>query len=121
MKLSGNIKFFLELQSQLKILHWQTKSYAKHQAFGETYDKLDEIIDLYVEVCIGKHGRFTLEGEERILNVNNLADIDLVAMISAAREVISTMEIDEKDTDLLNLRDEILTEVNKLAYLLTLK
>lgn len=121
MKLSGNIKFFLELQSQLKILHWQTKSHAKHIAFGDTYDALDGIIDTYVEVCMGKHGRFTLEEEDRTLTINNLSDIDLVAMISAAREVITTMEIDEKDTDLLNLRDEILTQVNKLAYLLTLR
>lgn len=121
MKLSGNIKFFLELQAQLKILHWQTKSHAKHIAFGDTYDALDGIIDTFVEVCMGKHGRFVLENDHRTLTINNLSDIDLVAMISAAREVISTMEIDEKDTDLLNLRDEILTQVNKLSYLLTLK
>ena len=30
MRLSGNVKFFLEVQSQLKVLHWQTKSHAKH-------------------------------------------------------------------------------------------
>ncbi len=121
MKLSGNIKFFLELQSQLKVLHWQTKSYAKHQAFGETYDKLDEIIVLFVEVSIGKHGRFTLSDEDSVLNHNNLQDIDLVSMIKVSSEVISEIEIDEKDTDLLNLRDEILTEVSKLSYLLTLR
>jgi hypothetical protein len=121
MKLNGSIKFFLELQSQLKVLHWQTKSHAKHLAFGETYDKLDEIIDLYVEVAIGKYGRFTLTDDDRVLNINNLSDIDLISMISVASEVISTMEIDEKDTDLLNLRDEILTQVSKLSYLLTLR
>ena len=119
MKLSGNIKFFLELQSQLKVLHWQTKSYAKHQAFGETYDKLDEIIDLFVEVSIGKHGRFTLSDEDSVLNHNNLQDIDLVSMIKVSSEVIAEIEIDEKDTDLIHLRDEILTEFSKLSLLHT--
>ena len=35
---------------------------------------------------------------------------------------IITTELDkEKDTDLLNLKDEILAKINKLAYLLTLE
>mgnify|MGYP000654355677 FL=1 len=45
MRLSGNVKFFLEVQSQLKVLHWQTKSHAKHVSFGETYNVLDGLID----------------------------------------------------------------------------
>jgi|TARA_B100001093_G_scaffold520118_1_gene612838 hypothetical protein len=119
--LNSNIKFFLELQSQLKVLHWQTKSHAKHLSFGETYHKLDELIDLFVEVSMGKYGRFKLENDDRVLNINNLSDIDLVAMIKVACDVICDIEIDKKDTDLLSLRDDILTQVSKLSYLLTLR
>lgn len=119
--LNSNIKFFLELQSQLKVLHWQTKSHAKHLAFGETYHKLDELIDLFVEVSMGKYGRFKLENDDRVLNINNLSDIDLVAMIKVACDVICDIEVDKKDTDLLSLRDDILTQVSKLSYLLTLR
>ena len=47
--LGSNVNLFLGVQSQLKILHWQTKQYARHMAFGSTYDELDELIDAFVE------------------------------------------------------------------------
>jgi hypothetical protein len=31
----------LGILNQLKVLHWQTQSYAKHQAFGGAYDDLN--------------------------------------------------------------------------------
>ena len=46
----------LTLLNQLKIYHWKTKSYAQHNAFGDVYETLDELIDTYVEVFIGKYG-----------------------------------------------------------------
>ena len=39
----------VEAQIQLKFLHWQTKSYAKHQAYGNLYGDLNELIDDFVE------------------------------------------------------------------------
>ena len=35
---------FITLQEQFRILHWQTKSYARHNAFGGIYSDLDEIL-----------------------------------------------------------------------------
>ena len=121
MKLSGNVKFFLELQAQLRILHWQTKSHAKHVALGDTYDALDDLIDSYVEVCMGLHGRFVLEDEHKTLTINNLPDVDLVGMIDTVRKTLQEMEISPVDSDLLNIRDEMLAQINKLSYLLTLR
>ncbi len=121
MNLSGNVKFFLEIQSQLKVLHWQTKSHAKHLAFGETYDVLDDLIDNFVEIAMGIYGRFKLEEEETNISIQNLSDIDLLGMIKTVRSSLHQMEINPKDTDLLNIKDEILAQINKLSYLLTLK
>lgn len=121
MKLSGNVKFFLELQSQLRILHWQTKSHAKHIALGDTYAALDVLIDSYVETCMGLHGRFILEDGDKTLTINNLTDVDLVGMIDTVRNTLKGLEIDETDSDLLNIRDEMLASINKLSYLLTLR
>lgn len=121
MKLNGNIKFFLELQSQLRILHWQTKSHAKHVALGNTYDALDDLIDSYVEICMGIHGRFVLDDEHKTLTINNLSDVDMVGMIKTVRSTFQKMDISPIDTDLLNTRDEMLAQINKLSYLLTLK
>lgn len=36
MNLSSKIIFFLGLQNQLRIYHWQTKGLSRHMSFGET-------------------------------------------------------------------------------------
>ena len=47
----------VQVQTQIRFYHWQTKSYARHQAYGGTYDAMDDLIDSFVEVLMGKYGR----------------------------------------------------------------
>jgi DNA-binding ferritin-like protein len=42
----------LQIKGQLKILHWQTESYAEHKAFEKTYKALSDHFDKLIEVCI---------------------------------------------------------------------
>lgn len=122
--LGSNVNFFLGLQSQFKILHWQTKGYARHKAFGEIYETLDGLIDEYVEICMGKHGRFALDDSNKTISLVNLSELDIIQFLQATKSVLIGLSKElssEKDTDLLNLRDEMLGSVNKLAYLLTLE
>ena len=122
--LSSNVNFFLGLQNQFKILHWQTKGYARHKAFGEIYETLDGLIDEYVEICMGKHGRFSLDNSTNTIQMTNLADLNIVEFLQTAKNRLvgfSGELSQERDTDLLNLRDEMLGSLNKLAYLLTLE
>jgi hypothetical protein len=42
-------------------------------------------------------------------------------LIVTVRKAFVEMDIDSTDTDLLNIRDEMLAELNKLSYLLTLE
>jgi DNA-binding ferritin-like protein len=123
MKLSTNVHFLLETQLQIKINHWQTKGFARHNAFGGFYDALDESIDTFVETAMGKYGRFVLSDEEKTIQLSNLSELDPKAMVNTVREALVQMsdEFEETDTDLMNIRDEILGELNKLAYLLTLE
>lgn len=123
MKLSTNVHFLLETQLQIKINHWQTKGFARHNAFGGFYSALDELIDTFVESAMGKYGRFVLSDEEKTIQLSNLSELDPKAMINTVREALVQMsdEFEETDTDLLNIRDEMLGELNKLAYLLTLE
>jgi DNA-binding ferritin-like protein len=122
--LSSNVNFFLGLQNQFKILHWQTKGYARHKAFGEIYETLDGLIDEYVEICMGKHGRFSLDNSTNTIQMTNLADLNIVEFLQTAKNRLIGFGSElsqERDTDLLNLRDEMLGSLNKLAYLLTLE
>jgi DNA-binding ferritin-like protein len=122
--LSSNINFFLGLQLQFRILHWQTKGYARHKAFGEIYETLDGLVDEFVEICMGKHGRFTLDNSTDTIQMSNLTDLNIVEFLQTAKNRLIGFNNElskEKDSDLLNLRDEMLGSINKLAYLLTLE
>lgn len=123
MNLSSNVNFFLGLQMQLKVNHWQTKGYARHNAFGSTYDELQDLVDRYVEEAMGKYGRFILDEETKTIELVNLSEIDFKGFINTLREALVqfTSQLDQTDTNLLNIRDEILGLINKLGYLLTLE
>jgi DNA-binding ferritin-like protein len=111
----------LRIQNQLRIFHWQTESYAQHKAFGKTYEALDELIDTFVETYIGKYGKvkakLTYNLELDNLSEEYLTYIDdyISYLLSLNNELDST-----KDSDLLNIRDEMLTALNRLKYLLSL-
>lgn len=123
MNLNTNVNFLLSLQVQMKINHWQTKGLARHKAFGKFYNTLGDLIDTFVESAMGKYGRFVLDEESKTLQLNNLSDIEMKGLINTVRESLVQMseQLDPSDTDLLNIRDEMLGEVNKLSYLLTLE
>lgn len=123
MNLSSNINLFLGLQCQLKVFHWQTKGYARHKAFDETLSSLTDLVDSYVEEAMGKYGRFTLDENTKTINLSNLSELDPKSMIKTVCEALVqfTDELDPKDTNLLNTRDEILGLFQKLSYLLTLE
>ena len=113
----------MELQNQTKINHWQTKSFARHKAFDELYEELSDLIDTFAEAAMGKYGRFKLENEDKTLNIVNLTELDLKEMLQTSKEALIQWnnEFDSTDTDILNIRDEILGLLNKITYLLTLE
>lgn len=114
----------MNFQQQTKILHWQTKSYARHNAWGGIYDSLDDLIDKFTEVCMGKYGRIELSEDISTIKLKNMSDLSTNDFINEFVDFLTglTQEFDAKiDSDVLNIRDEILGEVNKLKYLLTLK
>jgi hypothetical protein len=114
----------IKIQNQLRILHWQTLSYAAHKALGNAYEDLDELIDSLVEIHQGKYGRITFETPID-LGLVNQDEIDLEDILIQLNDYLAgpfaAMHDPIKDTDCLNIRDEILAVINKLRYLLTLK
>ena len=54
---------FLQLLMTVKVYHWKTKSYSEHKATDELYHELNEYIDKFVEVMLGKKGtRLVMKG-----------------------------------------------------------
>jgi hypothetical protein len=115
----------LTIHNQLKVYHWQTKgkgSYAQHQALGGAYDAFTGLIDEFIEVFMGKYGRVQGPFDIKLENFGNGVIESFVD--KSVNYLIDDLpkELDaKKDTDLLNIRDEMLSELNKLKYLLTLE
>lgn len=110
-------------QQQMRILHWQTKKYARHQAYGSIYGTLDDLIDTFTETCMGKYGRIDLTGDLGSISLQNISDLAVSDYIDDFIEFLKGLndEFDpSNDSDVLNIRDEIMGECNKLKYLLTL-
>lgn len=107
----------------LKLYHWQTKSYSRHKATCQLYDILSEKSDEFIEVYMGKYQRpefkdnFTILIKE--LNDKNAKEL-LEEYVSVLKKEISKY-IKQNDTDLMNIRDEMLSAINKTIYLFTLE
>jgi hypothetical protein len=121
-KKSHIVRIFLEILNVVKLFHWKTKSYAQHKATDELYAKLNEHIDTFVEILLGKdESRIkTIEKKCNLVNYNNTKDFK--QKVYEFRDFlidISNHFDSSKDSDLLNVRDEILGDINQFLYLLT--
>ena len=114
----------LKLVTQLRIFHWQTDSYAQHKAFGNAYESLSDLIDKLVEVHQGKYGRIVYTSPAG-LEISNSEDLSVQNILTEVVEYLTShfneLHDQVKDSDCLNIRDEMVAELNKLKYLLTLK
>ena len=112
----------LTILNQLKIHHWQTKSYAEHKALGKSYDNLNELVDQFIEVFMGKYGRIKSPSGFKIelVNYNDISPTDFVDKYIDYLINELPKSLEESDTDMLNIRDEMLGQLHRLKYLLTL-
>lgn len=121
---AGHVNFFFGMREQIKLYHWQTKMYSRHKATDEVIEKLDKLIDTFVEIWMGKYGRPRITPKTSTIRVSNLSETGAVKFIQGCiKELqgpISNSLDAKKDTDLLNIRDEMLGDLNQLLYLFTL-
>ena len=117
------VQFYLSLRNAVKIYHWITKSYPRHKATDDFVENMDKLIDRFVEVYIGRHGRKDLS-KTMTLELPILNESAVTKYLAEARTWLSDKlphMLDKKDTDLINIRDEMLAEINQALYLFTLQ
>lgn len=114
---------FLSILNQIRVFHWQTKSFAEHEALGKLYGFLDTLIDEFVEVFSGRHGEvpkanevFDAKARNYVSNADTKAYLDEIADYLGGE----VNDFIEDDTELANIRDEMLAAVNRTKYLLGL-
>ena len=140
---AANIHFFFTMREQIKLYHWQTYSYSRHKATDEVIENLDKNIDEFVEVYMGKYGRQKMMARNSGTHVQNLNEKSIVKFIKACIRIGNMNEksavgfikrcitillgdlvkglVAARDSDLFNIRDEILADLNQLLYLFTLR
>ena len=114
------VTVFFNIRDQVKMYHWQTKSFAEHKATDDLVGTLDTNIDKFVEAYMGRYGRPLIK---KTLPVKNLTVSGIRAFIARSSTWLSTKlprMVKRTDTDLLNIRDEILADLNQIKYLFTL-
>jgi DNA-binding ferritin-like protein len=117
------VNLLLQLLIIIKVYHWKTESYAEHKATDELYESLNEHIDKFVEVLLGKEGsRLNMKG--RSIEISDPSTKEELKKIVYDYRILLEKKINkyisvESNTDLLNIRDEILGELNQFLYLLT--
>ncbi len=123
---SDLVQHFLEMLMTIKIYHWGTYSYAEHKATDELFDKLNESIDKFVEIMLGKEDGPRLKMKNKKIVFEDPKKKSELKKIVSSYKILLAKKMDKyinivRDTDLLNIRDEILGNLNQFIYLLTLK
>ena len=118
---------FLEMLLMIKLYHWKTHSYATHKATDELYGKLNENMDHFIEVLLGKSGeRIDLTKQKSIPLIDLSSPEALKKEIYSFKGYLASLDKNAAmklmtNTDLLNIRDEILGDLNQFLYLLSFK
>ena len=118
---------FLEMLMMVKLFHWKTHSYATHKATDGLYDDLNEHIDKFIEVLLGKTGsRNDLMSKKTISLIDLNSQESLKSKIMSLKNYFVSLDNNKalstmSNSDLFNIRDEILADLNKFLYLLTFK
>jgi hypothetical protein len=116
------VKKFMELLTMIKLYHWRTHSYAQHKATDELYGKLNENIDRFVEILLGKSSS-RIKMLESKMNMYDLETTgELREHLFEYRQFLVDMNRtfhEKKDADILSVRDDILADINQFLYLLT--
>jgi DNA-binding ferritin-like protein len=116
------IKLALECSAQLKLFHWQTFSFAQHEAFDKIGKDLAKAFDSLVETLLGRYRQY----EYKPLNFEILphSNETVLVKINQYLQILTGQPcalLDPKDSDAQNIVEEIVADLNKLKYLLTLE
>lgn len=114
------LQVFLYFQTQLRLYHWKTKSHPRHEASGDLYKALDPLIDLFIESLQGgkNNGHHRIQYKNFNITFDNVNEKDIINVINSFKDFLENRieHIITSKSDLSNIRDEMLTNVNKTLY-----
>jgi DNA-binding ferritin-like protein len=115
------VMFFFELQLNLKMYHWTTTQYSNHKTTNKLFDKLSDLIDSFVEKYMGAFSRPVLKSGTSI-PIQNMTKTKYIKLLKQAQDYLrgDLEKVIAKNSELLNIRDEMLGELDQSLYFATL-
>ena len=112
-------------RDQLKFYHWAgTELYSRHIASDSLVNSLTEKLDKFIEIMQGSENKkliipktsmiFTVETDVSVIKLLENFKVWLTNILP------TLLNSSRSNSDLLNIRDDILGDVNKTLYLFTL-
>lgn len=117
--------YFFEMLLLIKLYHWKTYSYSTHKATDDLYSKFNENMDKFIEVLLGKTGmRIDLTNKKQISLYDLSNTSQLINKVNSFKSYLVNLTNNKAikvmtNTDLLNIRDEMLGDMNQFLYLLS--
>ena len=115
------ILIFLEILNMIKLFHWQSHQYSVHKSTDQLYEELSNNIDKYVEIMLGKNMSRPNIQQKSIPVYSFLNFPSFLKQIQKYKKYFVHLKYSPEHSDLSNIRDEILGNLNQFTYLLSFK
>lgn len=99
------LMFLLRSAPDAHLMHWETGSYAQHQALGEYYEGIVERVDDLAEAYMGRHEKLKFGAGDPVQYLEKMQ-----RFVEESREHLP------QDSELQNLVDEIAQLIDSTLY-----
>jgi len=115
------VLFFFQFQMATKMLHWQTTSYSAHKTTDKLLGKLSDLSDSFLEKYFGVFGRPALRSNSSVI-VENMTKGKYLKLLQEVDKYLRgpVDKMISNNSELKNIRDEILAEIDQAKYLFSL-
>jgi len=122
-----DLLFFLSFYNSAKLFHFSTKYYSAHKSSDDFANTYLTLLDKFWEVYQGKYEKLTVNKEkEKKIYIKLWTDksihseLDNFITFLYDSTLIKMLE-QNNDTEMLNIRDELVGHINQFKYLLKFK
>ena len=119
MTLEGIASKLTYFHEQLHLIHWQTTSYAEHQALGSLYDDVHDFKDDVIEKLMGYMGKRPKAFKMQPIMDTTSATSVVQELKGFAHELMEWAEANQY-CDVENMAQDLSGKAAKTLYLLTL-
>lgn len=116
---AGIIVSLMEAIAATKMFHWATTNFAAHQSSGVLADSLYTKMDILVESMLSKGSKSGLKDYKISFSTNYDGFRDALRKVQMMLRALDDKQMSPfaRETQILNLRDDILSSIDTFLYL----